>query len=709
MKKQSRKTKSLSALRRKTGLGRYVMGVSLLAAGAQLQAADAPLKPEQMYEGGKDTYLNWIELGGGGMFSDGNKAQAQQRTQLKDGGFGGIEDLHYQAEIAKKTTLKLDGHGIYDNHNYQLGLGIEKEDLGFVRFKFENFRTLDAENGGFSPADGVAFPNNGDALSLDCGKISLEAGYNKEGKPKVTVKYTHSYRDGEKGSTLWGPEHDSSLNVYRLYPSIYSINEKSDAIQLDVSHKIKEVDLGFGARFEAGENNDAHKSVFYAGEPMQQKNTDRQDVSYDMLSLHATAESWVKKNQFLSVGFMYSRLDDTFTGSRIYGDDFDVVYSPLYSGLDYGYYNLNGASHENEYVANVNWMWLPGKNWSITPSLRIQDEDWTSDSSGTGTFGTDQGAFNSDSSRDYLEVRERLEARYTGFTNWVLTTSGEWTEGQGTLNMNGGLNPLAINGISIGPVHANTDDTRFSQKYALNCRWYPVKAASLDLGGYYKRNTYDYNNTADNTPNDLSTGNAYPAFLLYQGFETVDGNVRLTLRPLSKVTLITRYEYQISTITTRPDGASGLSEVDSSRMYSHIIGQNISWVPLRWLSLQAGANYVSSETKTPMSSYTEYILNAQNNYWTANFNADFVLDDKTDLNLGYFFYRAADNAGTPSGVLALGSDAQEHSATATLTRRLTKNLRLNVKYAFTHYEDYVSAGNYNFNAHVIWSSLQYRF
>src|ERR1019366_4799016 len=162
MKKQSRKSKKLSALRRKAG---YVVGASLLAAGVSAPAADA-VKPEQMYEGGTNAYANWIELSAGGMISDGNTAQAQQRTRLNSGAFGGIEDLHYQTEIAKKTTFTLDGHGIYDNHNYKLGFGVEREGLGFIRFNFENFRTWDSDNGGFSPVNGVAYPNSGDALAL---------------------------------------------------------------------------------------------------------------------------------------------------------------------------------------------------------------------------------------------------------------------------------------------------------------------------------------------------------------------------------------------------------------------------------------------------------------------------------------------------------------------------------------------------------------
>jgi len=701
MKKKSRQSKKLSALRRRAG---YVMGASFLAAGVQAQAADG-ITPEQMYEGGTNTYNNWIELSAGGLITDGNTAQAQQRTRLNDGAFGGIEDLHFQAEIAKKTTLTLDGHGIYDNHNYQLGLGVQKEGLGFLRFNFENFRTWDSANGGYSLVDGMAYPNTGDALALDRGKISLEAGYNKEGQPNVTFKYTHSYRNGEKGSTLWGPVHDSSLDVLRLFSGIYDIDETSDTFQLDVKHHIKKVNVGLGVRFETGEINNAHELTFWAGEPIQQRTTDRQGTSYDMVSVHAFAETWIKPNQFLSTGFMFANLDDTFTGSRIYGDDFDVIYTP---GFPLGYYDLNGGSHKNEYVANVNWMYLPTKKFTITPSLRVQKEDWDADSTGIGTldnFSTE--SFASSSSRESLDVCERLDARYIGVTNWVFSASGEWTEGQGNLKINGGLSQIA--GIGPDPVHCETDDSRFFQKYALSARWYPVKQASLDVGGYFKNNQYDYNNTQDSTPNDPSNGNAYPGFLVYQGFQTWDGNTRLTLHPFSKVMLVSRYEYQYSTIATRPDPASGLVEVDSSEMNSHIFGQNVSWTPLNWLCLQAGANCVFSETKTPASDYTQAILNSQNNYWTVNFNAGIVLDDKTDLNLGYFYYRADDGQNAVVNGVPLGTDAEEHSVNATITRRLTRNLRLNLKYAYTHYEDFASAGSYNFNAHVIFSSLQYRF
>ena len=714
MKKKYRKSKSLRAGRKKHGFDRFVVGASLIVVGAQAALAGDAITPAQWFEGGTNTYSNWIELSTGALLTQGNANQATQGKQLNPGVFGGIEDLHYESQVAKKTTFTLDGHSIFDDHDYSVGLGLVRDDLGFVRVHFENFRTWDSGTGGYIPDAQLSYALPGDALALDRGLITFEAGLTKPDLPQITFKYSHSYRNGDESPTLWGPVHDpSSGNIYNVYPGIYSINEKSDTFQLDLTHHYKELNYGVGVSYETGNLNDADKLTFWQGESIQQKVTDQQGTSYDMLSAHAFAESWIKDNLFLSTGFMYANLDDRFTGSQIYGDDFDVVYSPAYPALSYGYTSLNGGAHEHQYVMNVNLMSLPTKTFTISPSIRVQKEDWNSDAAGVGTLYDpyyNQGEtqpFNSNSGYDSLDVCERLDLRYTGVTNWVFNLGGQWTEGQGNLHENGGL--TQVNGIGPIPVQFATDDSRLFQKYFASARWYPVRQASLDVGGYYKINQYNYDNTLDNTPNDLSTGNAYPGFILYQGFETLDGNIRLTLRLPKNITLVSRYEYQDSTIRTQPDPASQLSEVNSSKMHSHIIGQNASWTPLNWLGLQAGFNYVLSTTKTPTSDYTQAVLNSQNNYWTVNFNSDFVLDDRTDLNVGYFYYRAADGQNNIVGGVPLGTDTEEHSITAALSRRITQNLRLNLKYAFTHYDDLASVGHFSYDAQVIFASLQYRF
>jgi hypothetical protein len=706
---KSRKSRKVRASRRQAEFGRYLASLTLLVLGAKAQAGDGPT-PEQIYEGGTNTYSNWIELGAGGLMTQGYSGGAEQHSQLNSGAFGGIEDLHYQAEVAKKTTLTVDGHSILDNHNYQIGIGLDRDDLGFVRFNYENFRTWSSGAGGYLPQNGTAYELPNDTLSLDRGKISVEAGLTKKDLPQITFKYTHTYRQGQKSSTLWGPVEVNYSN-YRVYPAIEDIDETSDTFQLDLTHHYKKINYGAGVSYQTGGVNNANYLTLYSGQPAQQSATDRQDTSYDLLSTHAFAESWLKDNLFFSAGFMFANLDDTFTSSRIYGDDFDVIYSSAYPAAGMGYTGLNGGAHKNEYIENLNLMWQPTKTLTITPSLRVQNEDWNANSSGMGTLDTGaQQPFGANSGRSSLDVTERLDARYTAVTNWVFSAGGQWTEGQGNLYENDGL--TQVNGIGTAPVHFATDDRRMFQKYSVNARWYPLARTSIDFGGYYKINRYNYSFTQDNTDNaNASNGSfssAYPGFLVYQGFETLDGNVRLSLHPWSKVTLVSRYDYQTSDINTQPASNSGLGEQETSRMFTHNFGQNASWTPLDWLCLQAGFNYVISETETPADGYTQSILNSQNNYWSVNFNSAIVLDEKTDLNLGYYYYRADDNQAPADGV-PYGADAEEHSVTAMLTRRITKNLRWNLKYAYTHFDDTASSGQFSYDAHLVYSSLQYRF
>ena len=401
MKKKHRKSKSLCGLAEaaESGfgpLGHHCFG---LVAGAQVRAGDA-LTPNQIFEGGTNTYSNWIELSSGGLLTQGNANQANQGQQLGSGDFGGIEDLHCESEVAKKTTLSVDGHSIFDEHDYNIGIGLVRDDVGFVRVRAQDFARGFGQRG-LCADRSAAYALPGGPQAVDRGLISFEMGLTKPNVPQLTFKYSHDYRYGDESSTLWGPVHDPGYNVDRAYPGINSIDETSDTFQLDLTDHLtvakKTVNYGAGVSYQMGNLNDANELGFWQGEPIQQKVTEQQNVSYDLLSTHAFAESWIKNNLFLSTGFMYANLDNSFAGSQIYGEDFDVAYSPAFPGLGYGFTSLNGGAHQNEYIMNANLMWLATKNFSIVPSLRVQQEDWNANSTGTGTLGTDTQDFNSTS------------------------------------------------------------------------------------------------------------------------------------------------------------------------------------------------------------------------------------------------------------------------------------------------------------------------
>ncbi len=670
-------------------------------------AAPPSLTPEEMFEGGTNAYSNWINFSAGGFIPSGNKAQARQRYRNSGGAFGGIEDFHYQGTLDKLTSYSVDGRALFDLNDYKLGVDVIREKLGYLRFSYNEFRTWSSGDGGFHPPTDTWYPLPGRTLTLDRGEINFEAGWTPENGPQVTFKYAHGFRDGKKGSTIWGVAHPDLGVTQGLAPSFYDIDEHSDAFQLDVAHRLKKTDFGAGLRYEFGANDDALKTTQSPGEPAQRRITDRQGDSYDFLNAHAFTETWIQTNLLFSTAYSYSSLDSTFSGSRIYGTDFDVRYSPaVQNGL--GYYGLHGSSRLDEYVLNLNLMYRPKPALAITPSLRVLKEDRDAGARGFGTLGAFAPApLTEDTDRDLIDVRERLDLTYTGITNWVLHARGDWTEGSGNLTENGGLG--AVNGIGVPSVRRKTEDSRWFQKYSAGVRWYPTRQVVLDVGGYYKLNSYDYDHSIDSTLNDGASANRYPAYLVMQDFATYDGNVRLVLKPRQNLTFVSRYEYQYSTVQAKPDSVSGLGEVESSKMITHIFAEDISWVPWSRLHLQAGFNYVRSKTETPAAQVTGAILDAQNNYWTASLTSGFVLDDKSDLNVGYLYYRADDYEDNSAFGVPYGSGAQEHGVTATLIRRITDRIRLSLRYGYFHYRDDAFGGNADYAAHLVYSSLSYRF
>src|SRR5206468_1507252 len=124
-----------------------------------------------------------------------------------------------------------------------------------------------------------------------------------------------------------------------------------------------------------------------------------------------------------------------------------------------------------------------------------------------------------------------------------------------------------------------------------------------------------------------------------QKFETDDMNVRATWRALSTLTLITRYDFQLSTVDTK---GAFLNEIQSAEITSHIISESISWTPLNRLYLQASASY--------------------------------ALD-----------------------------------STATISREISKAVRVSLKYGFFRNREKTYGGHNDYDAHLVFATMQYRF
>ena len=236
----------------------------------------------------------------------------------------------------------------------------------------------------------------------------------------------------------------------------------------------------------------------------------------------------------------------------------------------------------------------------------------------------------------------------------------------------------------------------------------------LSLSGQYYHKIESYND-------DIITAQ-FPR-LIDQDWNVDDLNVRITFRPkiptcLGTLALVTRYDF----VHTSIDGQWGvfsdgelLSELQTGEIKQHVITESINWNPLARFYLQANVSYTLNQTDTPANniSFTPLtsptVTNFRNDYWTVTSSAGYIIDDKTDFYVDYYFYCANDYFKNPAVALPYGSGATEYAVSATLTRQLSKQVRLLLRYGYDNYRDVTSGGHNNYRANSIFSSLQVRF
>lgn len=671
-------------------------------------------------------YNNWVELGFGGYFRDGDASQLQRRTGQSADVSGGVEDFHLEQSTGGRGLFTLDGRGLAGNNDYSLKLRVTEPDKGFFEFGYRGFRNWYDGSGGYFPrGTNHSFSIYDDEMHVDRGEFWFETGMRLPNKPEFTFRFSHATRDGSKPSTIWGDSALTGLSTTRGFvPAFRGINETHDTVALDMTHKISKTAFGLGVRYDAINNDDTlnirRRPGELTGTAVQAADrhlTQRETSDTDMFNAHGFTETHLSDQVMLTLGGSYTKMETDVSGSRIYGANYDPIYDLLFARRqqrDEGFYNLEGQASTRQYVANANLMYSPTRTFVIVPSVRVEHFTQNGFAEFTETaVGTDAGRTTATEDllnrheRGFTDVTEALEARYTGLTNWALYARGEWLEGQGDLTERQAEPDPDATGI----IERSTDSKRFTQKYVLGVNWYPHRRVNLGGQYYHKQRANDFTHLVDLTTNTPPSGNRYPAFLVDQNFTTDDANFRITYRPHNRVTLVSRYDFQLSTVSTRGDF---LSESDSSRVTSHIFSESVSWTPVQRLYLQASLNYALDRTEVPPSGFTGSSTNNilpefKNNYWNVSALAGLALDDRTDLQLRYNYYRADNYTDNSLYTMPYGSDATEHSASATLNRQITKNLRWSLTYGYFSHRDKGSGGINNYDAQLAYTSVQYRF
>jgi hypothetical protein len=486
-------------------------------------------------------------------------------------------------------------------------------------------------------------------------------------------------------------------------------------------------------RYEHNENDDTLNMERNAGQlpPVvpppgaQRFVTQRQKDDVDLFSGHAITETRISDSLWFTAGYSYTTFGNDLSGTRIFGTDFDAAFGepvPTLGSRDHAFIDLAGTAENKEHLFNANLFWMPIPDLTVLTGFRYTHENDDNEStflaeepvSNTPPFSSTNPAHgfhygppiptSGARSADYDRFAQRLELRYTGIANWLFYAQGEWEEEWGHVD--------EFQTMNLIEPSLNKDTNSLGQKYTIGANWYPTMR--LNLSGQYYHKIASYSD-------DIITAQ-FPR-LINQDWNTDDVNVRITFHPqiparLGTLAMVTRYDFDRTSIDGQwavfSDGEL-LAEQETGKITRHVITEAITWNPLARFFLQADVSYTLNQTDTPANNInlapntSPTVTNFRNDYWTVTSGAGYIIDDKTDFYADYSFYCANDHFKNVGVAVPYGLGATEHTASATITRQVTKNMRLLLKYGYFNYRDETYGGHNNYRAHSIYSSLQYRF
>jgi hypothetical protein len=536
-----------------------------------------------------------------------------------------------------------------------------------------------------------------------------------------------------KDSTIWGDTTLTGLTVNptrKIVPSFRDIDETRDTLSFEASKTFGNTDVLLGMRYEHNDNEDSLNMERNAGQigvvpSGQRKVTQTQNDDVDLFSGHAITETRFSDSLWFTTGYSYTTLNNDLSGSRIFGTQWDSAFGepvPTLGSRDHAFIDLAGTAQDNEHLVNANLFWTPLESLAVLLGFRYTHQNLDTDSTflaeepvpntppftptnpahgfhygpGIPTSGAEDA--------DYDRFAERLELRYTGIANWVFYFQGEWEEEWGHVN--------EFQTMNLIDPSLDKDTNSLYQKYTIGANWYPTM--TLNLSGQYYHKIASYGD-------DIISAQ-FPR-LINQDWNVDDFNVRITYRPkipscMGTLALVTRYDFVHTSIDSPwgifSDGET-LAELESGEIKQHVITESINWNPLARFYLQADVSYTLNQTDTPANSISltpltsPTVTNFRNDYWTVSSSMGYIIDDKTEVYSDFSFYCANDHYKNAVVAVPYGLGATEYTASATITRQLTKQTRLLLRYGYYNYRDDTSGGHDNYRGHLIYSGLQVRF
>jgi len=643
--------------------------------------------------------LRWIEV-------EGDKSKFREIEGVKEGLGGGLQHFSLEERIRTEKKVSVEGRALFPENDFQIKLALEKNDLGFVRAGFEQWRRYYDDTGGYYRPFGMpSFDLNRD-LHLDIGRAWIDFGLTLPHLPQIVLGYEYQFKEGAKSTLEWGPV-QSKGEIKNIYPASINIDEHTHIVKFDLTQEFSEWRLEDSARVEfyslkTRQDNAGSYSIGSGLDTLVQTREENTHVQgMNTLHLERQLTDW----WLFSSGYLFSRLEGDSSLNQITTG----AVNPQSAFWSTEPISLRRQSH----IISLGNLFRPMDG--LTASVGVQSE-WTRQE-GLGRVHLDEGdldVFNPypatvKSDLDETKVSENVSLRFTKIPWTVLFADARFEQdaiGQYEKD-------LADPGVTPDPENSfrrDTDYTNERHEYRAGFdtspwRWFALSA-------HYKRRTSD--SDYDTVKILQLPANMLPAMVTgYPGFirsRRIDGDevqTKLVLRPTPW--LKTTFTYQLvstdysTTTDTVRDGI--MPEGLLAGTYdAHVYGFNATLTPFRRVYFSGAFTYSDSRTKTAQNN-SPSIVPYKGDVYTLLASTTYILSKTTDLQLTYAFSRADYGQNNVGDGLPLGLDYTRHGLMAGATWHLTKTVTSSLRYGFYKYSEPSSGGFNNYTAHAIFATL----
>jgi hypothetical protein len=193
---------------------------------AAAETLAAALTPEQMFEGGTNTYNNWVEVSAGGFVTSGKQGGVSATTAEVGQRIWRHRGFALSGQGTNGISLTVDGRAMFDEDDLPAEVGGVEGKARLSAISYNEFQTWYNGDGAIS----VRRKPTTDCPAMGWrwigGRFPLKRVCRLDKLPSLTFKYTHATRGRGQGSTIWGPVHPANdAQVRGISPSVLDLDE----------------------------------------------------------------------------------------------------------------------------------------------------------------------------------------------------------------------------------------------------------------------------------------------------------------------------------------------------------------------------------------------------------------------------------------------------------------------------------------------------